>query len=526
MKQLLFIYSIFSLIFSFAQSPAEDYVISTPKKISPLLNSTAEEDFPILSHSGDKLYFTRAFHEKNIGGKYAGQDIWMSEKVGDSAWSSPTNIFPTEGNEHLNDEYNNVVVGVSYNGDTLYLLNHYHHHTREWKHHHHHKKTEPGLSITYLKSDGVWSTPITINTPDLHFDGYHYGMSVNHTGNIILISEADIETTLGEEDLYVAIKKKDGVFGAPIHLGNVINTEFIEFSPFLSQDERHLYFSSNRPGGKGGVDVYVSTRLDSTWRNWSEPINMGPKINTTGFDAYFSISDDKHALFARNLDTLTADLFIADVLEKKSPVFDESTNTTMLSNLIDPDSYLNLEHLVNIDTILQVKDILDVNQEVNKNINIDSLVYESALDFVDDLHKKQGYNVVDLRKTEVRDKSHDQIVNENIIPRAVTIQFDINIHTLDSEDEKVLERVVYLLKNDDNLIVTLTGHTCAIGNEHYNKDLSKQRALSAKKSLLLKKVKDGSIAIKWQGELKPIASNETDEGRMKNRRVEISFSRK
>lgn len=526
MKKFLFIYSILFSLASFGQSPAEDYVITTPKKISPLVNSTAEEDFPILSHSGDKLYFTRSFHEKNIGGKYAGQDIWMSEKVGDSSWSSPTNIFPSEGAEHLNDEYNNVVVGVSFSGDTLYLLNHYHHHKREWKHHHHHKKTEPGLSFTYLMPDGVWSTPKDINTPNLHFDGHHYGLSVNHTGNVVLISEADTETTLGKEDLYAAIKGKNGIFSSPIHLGNVINTEYIEFSPFLSQDERHLYFASNRPGGHGGIDIYVSTRLDSTWKNWSEPINMGPKVNTSGFDAYFSISDDKHVLFARNLDTLTADLYIADVIEKRSPAFDEDSKTTSLSNLIDPNSYLNLEHLVNIDTILQVKDILDVNNKVNKDINIDSLVYESALDFVDDLHKKQGFNVVDLRKTEVRDKTKAEIAEEHIIPRAITIQFDINIHTLDPEDRKVLERVVYLAKNDKDLIITLTGHTCSIGNEGYNKDLSKQRALSAKQFLLSKNVPRKSIAIKWQGELKPIAPNDTDEGRTKNRRVEISFSRK
>ncbi len=524
MKKGLYLLLLIVAIKSFSQDLYKEFTISEPKKIYNLINSSAEEDLPLLSHSGDVLYFVRTFHPQNTGGKYAGQDIWMSRKINDSTWSSPINHFPIEGNEFLNDEYNNVVVGVSYTGDTLYLLNHYHHHKRKLKHNHHYKKTEEGLSITYRGGDGIWSAPKDINMPVLDFDIYHYGLSMNHTGDVLLISVEYPEHTLGKEDLYVVLKKGENNWTDPIHLGNVVNTEFIEFSPFLSQDKNHLYFASNRPGGYGGVDIYETERLDSTWTKWSEPVNMGPKINTAGFDAYLSISDDHHLLFARNLDTLTADIYIADITQKKAPLFDEN-NETILANIIDSSGFLNLEYLVNVDTIVQVKDVLDPNMKVAKGINIDSLIYEKALDYVDDMNKKKGYEVVDLHDTEVRDLSKKDLQGNKILPRAITIHFDFNLATLGKEDEELLDKAIFLLKNDNKLKATLTGHTCTIGPDHYNRDLSKQRAISARSFLLKKKVSNHALFLKWQGELKPVAANDTEEGRATNRRVEISFSR-
>lgn len=501
------------------------FPIGQPRLMSSTINSGAEEDLPLLSHDGNEIYFCRTFHPLNIGGKFAGQDIWCAHKESDSIWSKSTNIFPSFSNEYLNDEYNNVVVGISNSGDTLYLLNHYHHHKRKYKHNHHHKKTKPGLSFSVYQ-DSAWQTPQEINIPELNFSGHHYGLYMNPTGDVLLISEENENFVLGKEDLYVSVKEGN-TWSKIIHLGDKINSESIEFAPFISSDKKTLFFASDKPSGLGGFDIYYSQRLDDTWQNWTNPVNLGPKINSTGFDAYLSISDDNHVLYVQNKDTLTSDIWIADILDPETmlPKKNPNADSVLLSTLIDPDTYLNMERLVNLDTIVQAKDILAYDPNVHKNTNIDSLIYEAALDFVDKVNTDKGYKVVDLEKDEVRHLETEELDSLKVIPRGVTIQFDYNLNTLDDDSRNVLSKVVYLLKNGNDLKVTIIGHTCAIGSEGYNHDLSKQRAIAAKKYLAAKGIDKNIMNVKWQGELKPIADNVSEDGRRKNRRVEISFAR-
>ncbi len=93
------------------------------------------------------------------------------------------------------------------------------------------------------------------------------------------------------DDLYVSFKQKNGTWTKPMNLGPEINTEeFTETTPFLAPDGVTLYFSSDRKGGQGSNDIYYSKRIDKSWKRWSRPVNLGPAINTDGYDAYYTIS--------------------------------------------------------------------------------------------------------------------------------------------------------------------------------------------------------------------------------------------
>jgi len=98
------------------------------------------------------------------------------------------------------------------------------------------------------------------------------------------------ENSLGQEDLYVSKLGKDGIWHHPIHLGPKVNSTGYEMSPFLSENEDTLYYSSNGLGGFGDADIFYSVRLDDTWKNWSDPVNLGATINTEFFDAYMIMS--------------------------------------------------------------------------------------------------------------------------------------------------------------------------------------------------------------------------------------------
>jgi outer membrane protein OmpA-like peptidoglycan-associated protein len=92
-----------------------------------------------------------------------------------------------------------------------------------------------------------------------------------------------------DDDLYVSFLV-DGRWTRPMDLGEGINTKYSETTPFLSADGKTLYFSSDRPGGQGSQDIYLTRRLDDTWQNWRKPQNLGAPINTEDFDAYYSIA--------------------------------------------------------------------------------------------------------------------------------------------------------------------------------------------------------------------------------------------
>jgi hypothetical protein len=100
----------------------------------------------------------------------------------------------------------------------------------------------------------------------------------------VLILGIETDFTQGGTDLYFAQQKEDGTYGFLQNMGKVINSANDEGMPQLLSDQKTLLFGSNGFSGFGDFDIYVSYRLDDTWKNWSEPINLGSRINTVEFD--------------------------------------------------------------------------------------------------------------------------------------------------------------------------------------------------------------------------------------------------
>ncbi|MEM9023964.1 MAG: hypothetical protein AAGB22_09490, partial [Bacteroidota bacterium] len=204
---------------------------SAPVKLPEVVNSTAEEGMPYLAPDGQTLYFVRTFHPDNIGGEGSGQDVWSST-FEDGQWSAPENSFS------FNDEENNAVTGISTTGDTLYLLGTYS------------KKAQlkKGLALT-TDPEGVWKRPSPVSIPGLNIKGDFYVLFMNETADRLVIS-MNGKNSLGEEDLYICVKRKSGRWSRPIHLGDTVNSTGYEISPFLAEDGRTLYFASVAVGGK------------------------------------------------------------------------------------------------------------------------------------------------------------------------------------------------------------------------------------------------------------------------------------
>lgn len=132
------------------------------------------------------------------------------------------------------------------------------------------------------------------------------------TGKLKPLNYKDERGFWGNTDIFIKLKLKDSTWSDPINLGTNINTEYAERAPFLSKDKKYLFFSSNRPGGFGGFDLYVCKRLaKKTWNEWSEPINLGRYINTANDEFNYRAETNRIFTFLSNYKLNNKKLFYA-----------------------------------------------------------------------------------------------------------------------------------------------------------------------------------------------------------------------
>jgi hypothetical protein len=289
---------VFLILLSGFPAVSQDWVFKEIKKLPVTINTDAEESMPLLTPDGKTLFFTRFMDDKNVGGKYSGQDIWFSRFDG-RGWSKADNSIETLNN----DKNNNAVVGISADGKVIYLLNGSPNHKLK--------------GLYFSKSiNGTWSDPELIPIEGIDNDGF-VGFYVSPDFDVILISMKGPDSK-GEEDLYICLKNQAGQWSKPKNLGSAINTPGYEISPFLTTDKKRLYFSSNGHEGLGSADIFYSERLYNSWDIWSAPKNLGKEINSSSFDAYFSIYNDSIALLTSNRSDKNAEIYRYKIANEKS----------------------------------------------------------------------------------------------------------------------------------------------------------------------------------------------------------------
>ncbi|BDD02673.1 OmpA family protein [Aureibacter tunicatorum] len=243
------------------------------------INSELPTFFPLYNDSMDVLYVVKANMLEDESGEtsYESQDIFhykFSDLKAGGVYDSL-----------LNNKRNNAVVGISYSGDTLYLLGTYDKRA----------KKANGLSYTRLE-ENEWVKPEQMKVHGKNVIDSLYSFYVHPEGDLVILSKFPDKKS-DNEDLYISMLGKNGKWSDPHRLPSNINSPYYEITPFMSDDKNTLYFSSNRPGGKGSADVYMSQRLGNDYSQWTDPVNMGKHVNTSAFDAYFSIYPNEEMAF-------------------------------------------------------------------------------------------------------------------------------------------------------------------------------------------------------------------------------------
>lgn len=246
----------------------------TAENLGSNINTEYPDFGPVISPDGTTMYFTR----KNNPESYGGEDIYVSKLNKYGEWSPAENIKPP-----LNNYEHNGVYSVSQDGKQLFLHNNY----DEGGH---------NPSITTWEQQG-WGDPVTQQIPNLKPKSNYHNGSLSIDGKYLLMSIKRNDSygsrflfwKSGGNDIYVILKDSMGNWLEPRNLGPIINTDEEEGSVYIAADGETIYFSSSGHGGYGSQDMFMSRRLDSTWTNWTKPLNLGSTINSFGDDDFYVI---------------------------------------------------------------------------------------------------------------------------------------------------------------------------------------------------------------------------------------------
>ncbi len=126
------------------------------------------------------------------------------------------------------------------------------------------------------------------NITAINSDSTEYYVSVSNSGNIYFASYRE-----GQLDLYVSKKNGNG-YDTPVNLGTIVNSPGNEHDPLIAPDESFLVFTSDRPGGFGQADLYITHKINGEWQ---KPMNMGSGINTTTYEYCPNLSTDGKYFF-------------------------------------------------------------------------------------------------------------------------------------------------------------------------------------------------------------------------------------
>jgi len=489
------------------------------------VNSEYSELNPLLSPDGKTLYFSRRNHPDNIGGIADNEDIWYSELDSSGHWQLAKNMGTQFNNSGPN--FVNTIQGVTPDGKSAIMVlgNKYESKGNSGQV----IKMSAGVSVS-SNVGGQWSKPVALNiTNDYNFnDKANYFLTNNRQ---TLIMSVEREDTQGDRDLYVTFMKEDSVWTEPLNLGDVVNTAAEESAPFLASDDKTLYFSSNGFSGYGGSDVYVTRRLDDTWTNWSEPENLGPEINSPLEDLFFNIPvASQYAYYSRGVTETNTDIFRVKLPIVKSP----DIWVTVKGKIVDKVTGKPLGAKIIYERLPDGKamGISQSNPETGEyEIRLPAgSLYGIRAEADGKLSESQNLDLRDIKSDQVIDHEDFSLqpievapVQENVTIVLNNVFFDFDKATLKPESFPELNRVITLMNEKPTMQIEIAGHTDTTGPDQYNLGLSERRAKSVVKYLTDKGVAKDRIQTVFFGETKPSESNETVEGRKKNRRVEFKI---
>ncbi|MEX2513140.1 MAG: OmpA family protein [Cyclobacteriaceae bacterium] len=423
--------------------------------------------------------------------------------------------------------------------------------------------------------NGVWTTPESISS--LINTKYNEGTcTISADGNILIFTSCDTPDSFGSCDLYLT-QKVSGQWQKPINMGREVNSREWDSQPSLSADGSLLYFSSNRPEGHGGNDIWFTERKpDGTWSNAR---NLGPKINTVRDEVspfiffnnlvLFFASDGHPGFGGKDLYMSNYGLQGFEGPENLGyPINDQNDQLALFISAQKDYAYytenvfeggkvdgsylyrfgfpkeidLGEEIIVTEGTVINK----DTGNPVEANLSLvdlsnDSTLYKFQSDgktgtftmlypdkVISGLYvEKKGFipKIYNVEKDSLENRKNLEIYLEPIASGKFfvfeNIFFDFDQSELKEESISSLKRLFNFLENHPDVSILIVGHTDNVGNAAYNDKLSKQRAERVSEYLITLGIASNRLETKGYGDQAPLVPNDSEENRALNRRIEV-----
>lgn len=503
---------------SFADSLEVDMLITKCKKCIDLINNPLDveivhldtsintsknEYWPAISVNDSIFYFTRLINDNP---SMAFERILFSKKE-EERWS-----VARELNLGSADLENEGSICFSANGEWLFF-------------------TACGRQDGYgscdiyysQKINGDWTKPrnagSTLNTsfweaqPSISADGSTLFFSSNRKGSI------------GKKDIWISkirySKDREIYFSPPVNIGNSINTIENDYSPFIHADNKTLYFASDGWIGLGGADLFFSKNVNESWEL---AINMGFPINSRFEDDGLVVTPTANlAIFSSN--RLESYFNSKDLFQLNLPI-------EFLPQKMGYCKGFVINKITNnkINATIEFIDLKNGEKQLIKSTRFDGytmLVKENssyALNICE-----PGYMLYSQHFNNEYLADFSDAVQQDIFLTPITdsakvnlnnIFFNFDSYTLTQESFVEIKQLIHFLQINKGIKVEIAGHTDNSGTDEYNLVLSEKRA-KAIYDELVKEISPLRLTFKGYGASKPAFSNDTEEGKIKNRRSEL-----
>ncbi len=433
------------------------------------------------------------------------------------------------------------------------------------------------IMLSRLDSAGNWTTPISISD-NINSDFNEGTCAISADGRKLVFTSCMGRKGYGSCDLYISTKEGNE-WSLPVNMGGAINSAAWDSQPSLSADGRTLYFVSNRRGGYGKRDIYVSTLNNQG--NWTKPQNIGRDINTSyddispfihpngqrlyfstngrlgfgGFDIYFSEKEDVNWSnpinfgYPINTHNDEVSMYISSDGKKGFYSHEEKVDKSFTSTLyeIDIPPKLQIEHkssyvfgvVVDKETkeFLPAKiSLIDLENNLSMEVvNSDSIngKYLIVLTEGNDyglfaeadgyLYKSQNFNLTQelLDPVEINIALEPIAVGSKIILENIFFEFDS--YELTSTSETELSKILTLFSSNSFNKIEISGYTDNVGSEIYNLELSSKRARSVYEYLINNGVAKTKLSFIGLGASNFLSDNISEELRSQNRRIEFEI---
>lgn len=472
------------------------------------------------------------------------QDIWMVPIEQDSIMNDIHPGYP------LNNALPNSLVSTGMKPDEYVIINQFYEDGSMYA----------GFSRVNIKDDGTHSFPQPMHIYEFNVSSSDVNLTMSPGGYVIILSMERTDSK-GHNDLYASFFLRENVWTAPQHMGTVINSEFQETTPHISPDKRFLYFSSNRPGGPGGNDIYISERLDYTWLKWSEPVLLKGNVNSPFDDSQPSYTEGNNYMYFTSRRDGSSDIFrmrlttmprLKKSIYVKGTIVNAATGAPIRSELVwGPQStkdYLEFFSSYNgqFEAVLSeyepYKFLPWKPGYVGQRIMVDPRIIErddkDTIELILYLTPKGSDNIAQQsergsttevpgsQKSKTSESTSASRKNESIPePDKEVFLYDINFvksrAVILSKSINALQELLGKMKQNPMMEILIEGHTDNVGDEVALIKLSEQRASAVRDYLVHRGIPQERVKIKGWGATKPIHPNNSEGNREKNRRVEV-----